>query len=190
MLNYKSFIFAFIAIVMIAYPFIVYVSLDSFGPSLLSYVLFILLLIRIIVRGEFHQPEQFIQLTLVGSLCLIAAWFNSEQLLRYYPVMMNFSFAVFFALSLMTDTSLVERFGRLFVKDIPPQGIIYMRELTKIWGVVLIINGIVSFYTACCLSLKMWMLYNGLLSYLFLGGFMLIELAYRQFYKRQHQISH
>ncbi len=188
-MNYKTIIFALIGIVTFAYPFIIYFSLDSFGPSILAYVLFIIILIRVVIRGDFKKPEQFVQLTLVGGLALIAAWFNSEELLRYYPVMMNLAFAGFFALSLTTDTSLVERFGRMFVKEIPPQGKIYMRVLTKVWVVILIINAAISYYTACCLSLKAWTLYNGLLAYFFLGGFMLIEFGYRQLYKRRHNIN-
>lgn len=176
-----------IAIVTVAYPFIVYFSLDKFGPSLLSFALLVILIARVIIRGEFQRPEQYAQLILVGGLCIIAAWFNSEELLRYYPVMMNLAFAGFFAISLSTETSLVERFAEMFMDEVPDEGRSYMRKLSMVWAVILIINAAIAFYTACCLSLKAWTLYNGLLAYIFLGGFMLLEYLYRQIHIRKHE---
>ncbi len=181
--NYKKILFSLIAIVTVAYPFIVYFSLDKFGPSLLSLALFIILLARVIIRGEFQRPEQYAQLILVGGLCVIAAWFNSEELLRYYPVMMNLAFAGFFMLSLSTETSLVERFAEMFMKEVPNEGRPYMRSM--VWALILTINAAIAFYTACCLSLKVWTFYNGFLAYIFLGGFMAIELGYRQIHIRK-----
>jgi len=167
---------------MIAYPFIVYFTLNEFGPSLLALILFSIILIRTVIRGEYRQPEQYIQLILVGGLCIAAAWFNSEELLRYYPVLMNLAFAGFFLLSLTTQKTLIERFAEMFIDEIPERGRQYMRTLSKVWALVLLINAMVSFYTACCLSLKAWAFYNGFLAYIILGGFMVIEYGYRRIY--------
>lgn len=186
-MNYKKIIFALIAIVTVAYPFIVYFSLDKFGPSLLSIALFIILLARVIIRGEFKRPEQYAQLLLVGGLCVIAALFNSEELLRYYPVMMNLAFAGFFVLSLTTETSLVERFAEMFMEEVPNEGRPYMRNLSKVWAAILVVNAAIAFYTACCLSLKAWTLYNGFLAYVFLGSFMALEYGYRQIHIKKHE---
>lgn len=186
-MNIKKIIFALIAVVTVAYPFIVYFSLNKFGPSLLSLILFLLLLARVIIRGEYKRPEQYAQLLLVGGLCVIAAWFDSEELLRYYPVMMNLAFASFFAISLTTETSLVERFAEMFMDEVPAEGRPYMRKLSIVWAVILTINAVIAFYTACCLSLKSWTLYNGFLAYIFLGGFMLLEYGYRQIHIKKQQ---
>ena len=186
-MNIKKIIFALIAVVTVAYPFIVYFSLNKFGPSLLSLILFLLLLARVIIRGEYKRPEQYAQLLLVGGLCVIAAWFDSEELLRYYPVMMNLAFASFFAISLTTEISLVERFAEMFMDEVPAEGRPYMRKLSIVWAVILTINAVIAFYTACCLSLKSWTLYNGFLAYIFLGGFMLLEYGYRQIHIKKQQ---
>ena len=186
-MSLKSVFFAVIAVVTVAYPFVVYFSLNTFGVAPLALVLFLIMLIRVIVRGEYKQPEQYAQLILVGGLCVVAAWFNSETLLRYYPVMMNLAFAGFFAISLSTDRPLVERFASIFMNEIPEEGRSYMRTLTKVWAFILLINAGIAFYTACCLSLKAWTLYNGLLAYLFLGGFMLLEYAYRCVYIKRNE---
>lgn len=189
-MKYKTIIFAVIAIVTIAYPFIVYSTLNTFGASSLALILFLIMLARVIMRGEYKQPEQYAQLGLVGGLCIFAAWFNSETLLRYYPVMMNVAFACFFALSLRSEKPLIERFASMFMKKIPEEGRSYMRTLTKVWAVFLLLNASIAFYTACCLSLKAWTLYNGLFSYVFFGGFMLLEYIYRRIYIKRNEIEH
>jgi len=183
----KVILFAVIAVVTAAYPFIVYTGLNEFGPANLSLVLFGLLLARVVLRGDYHQPEQYAQLILVGSLCLLAAWFKSENLLRYYPVAMSLGFAGFFAVSLRAETTLVERFARVFVTDIEEHQRQYMRGLTKLWTLLLLFNAGYAAYTACCLSLAHWTLYNGAIAYVIFGLFTLGELINRHFYKKRHK---
>jgi len=180
-------LFAVIAVATAVYPFIVYTGLNEFGPATLSLVLFGLLLARVVLRGDYHQPEQYVQLLLVGTLCLIAALLKSEILLRFYPVLMSIGFACFFAFSLRTPSSLIERFASVFVKDIEEHQRQYMRGLTKVWAILLLINAVVAAYTACCLSLKYWTLYNGAIAYIVFGLFSLGELVNRHFYKKRYQ---
>lgn len=176
-----------IGIATFAYPFIVYTSLNHIGSATLSIVLFILLLARVILRGEYDKPEQYAQLGLVGSLCLFAAWRDSELILRYYPVAMSLCFSLFFAISLWSEMTLIERFARLFVKDpIEQHQRDYMRGLTVIWSVLLLCNASIAAYTACCLSLAQWTLYNGAIAYVVFGLFTLGELINRHFYKKRH----
>jgi len=180
-------LFVAIAIATAVYPFIVYTGLSEFGPTTLSLVLFGLLLARVILRGEYHQPEQYAQLSLVGSLCLFAAWQKSELILRYYPVAMSLGFAGFFAISLYSKTTLIERFASVFVKDIAEYQRRYMRVLTVAWALLLLLNAVVAGYTACCLSLAQWTLYNGAIAYIVFGLFSLGELINRHFYKKRYQ---
>ena len=181
-------LFLIIAVATAVYPFIVYTSLNQLGPTTLALVLLALLLARVIVRKEYHQPEQYLQLTLVGSLCLLAAWLNSERLLRYYPVLMSLGFALLFAFSLLTKKTLTERMASMFIDDadIESHHRIYMRRLSIAWAVLLLINTFVAAYTACCLSLKQWTFYNGAIAYVVFGLFILAELVYRHFYKKRY----
>jgi len=179
-------LFALIAIATIVYPFIVFTSIEYLGASTLSLILFVLLVGRVLIRQQFRQPEQYIQLALVGSLCLFAAWQKSETLLRFYPVAMNFAFSLFFFLSLRQETTLIERFSQAFVKNPEPHQRAYMRGLTKVWAFILLINAGAAAYTACCTSLDIWTLYNGVISYVFFGLFSLAELINRYFYKKRH----
>ncbi len=180
-------LFIVIALATAGYPFIVYTGLNEFGPATLSLVLFGLLLARVVLRGDYHQPEQYAQLILVGSLCLLAAGLKSESLLRYYPVAMSLGFAFFFAVSLRAETTLIERFASVFLQDIEEHQRQYMRGLTKLWALLLLLNAGFAAYTACCLSLAHWTLYNGAIAYVIFGVFSLGELVNRHFYKKRHK---
>jgi uncharacterized membrane protein len=62
-----------------------------------------------------------------------------------------------------------------------------MRGLTKLWALLLLLNAAVAAYTACCLSLAEWTIYNGVIAYLVFGAFTLGELINRHFYKKRFQ---
>lgn len=183
----QALLIAIIAIATLVYPFIVFTSIERIGPTTLSLVLFFLLLIRVIARRRFNDPEQYVQLILVGSLCLMAAWQKSEVLLRFYPVAMNLAFSSFFLYSLTKEITLIEKFSQYFVKEPEPHQKLYMRGLTKAWALLLLFNAAAAAYTACCSSLEVWTLYNGVISYLIFGVFSLAELVNRYFYKKRYQ---
>lgn len=184
-MSFKVVIGALIGLVTVTYPFVVYYGLSHYGPSVFAVFLFILLLLRLVIKGSYHEPSQWLQLVVVGGFCLIVAIVNSEQMLRFYPVLMSLGFSALFAFSLKSKTSLIERFAKMAGQDYPERAIGYMRNLTKVWAALLFLNAVVSAYTACCVSLKYWTLYNGLLAYFLLGGFALGELIFRQFFKRK-----
>jgi len=182
----RTLVFGGLAILTVFYPMVIYLGLNQFGPAVLGLVLFFLLLARLALKGGFRQAEQIVQLLMVGGLCLLAAWQKSETILRYYPVAMNLCFAGFFAISLRGEMTLVERFARAFVKDIEEHQRQYMRGLTWCWFLLLLFNAGIAAYTACCLSLSQWTLYNGFIAYLVFGIFTLCELLNRYFYKKRY----
>lgn len=185
----KIFLFIAIALVTAVYPFIVYNGLKQFSPAMLSWILLLLLTARVVLRGDYAKPEQYAQLVLVGGLCVFAALQDSEVLLRYYPVAMSLSFAGFFAVSLTSDKTLIERFAEMVGSDYEPHQRRYMRGLTVCWSILLVMNAVVSMYTACCLSLAQWAFYNGLIAYFVFGVFALLELVVRYFYRKKYQQS-
>jgi len=73
-----------------------------------------------------------------------------------------------FGVSLWKPPSMIERFARLQTPDLPFQAIAYTRKVTWIWCGFFILNG--SIATASVFANdKVWALYNGLLSYIFMG---------------------
>jgi len=181
----QAILIAAIAVATLVYPFIVFTSIERIGPATLSIVLFCLLVARVIIRRRFKDPEQYVQLMLVGSLCLMAAWNESEILLRFYPVAMNMAFSLFFFYSLTKEVTLIEKFAQYFVKNPEPYQRQYMRGLTKAWAILLLVNAGVAAYTACCTSLEIWTFYNGVISYVLFGLFSLAELINRHFYEKR-----
>lgn len=203
----KAFLIGLSAIVMAVYPLIVYYSIGHLPLSSLAGLLFAFCLLRVFLldwqasnNKENNQQlsggnapslparsARYLQLLLVGGLCLLVVWFQNDQLLRYYPVLMNLSFATLFFWSLSTEKSLIERMMSLVKQDVSAQAKRYMRGLTKIWAALLLANTLISWYTACCLSIQYWALYNGLLAYLIFAIFTLFELVFRHHYKKRHQ---
>jgi len=182
---YKVIISVLISIAMVIYPFLVYYGLSEYGPATFAVALFVLLICRVVVKGNFHEPSQWLQLIVVSAFCLAVVVVNSEGLLRLYPVLMNVGFALLFAFSLKSDTCLIERFTRMGKIDYPEEAVGYMRNLTAAWAVLLFINAGISAYTACCMSLKVWTVYNGLIAYFILGGFSIIEIILRPYFKKR-----
>jgi uncharacterized membrane protein len=173
-----------IGLITFAYPFVVYYGLNHYGPSVFALFLFVLLLLRVVIKGSYHEPSQWLQLVVVGGFCLVVVVVDSEQMLRFYPVLMSLGFSALFAFSLKSKTSLIERFAKMSGQTYPNEAIQYMRNLTILWAILLLFNAVIASYTACCVSLEYWTLYNGLLAYFLLGSFALAELIFRHFYKR------
>ena len=181
-------VFSAIAAVTAIYPIVIYYGLNQFGPRALAILLLLILMLRGFYWQAFKFSEKLFYLLVVGTLCALAAWFESEEMLRYYPVLMNFGIASFFFTSLFTEQTLVERFASLMSTDLSPPARRYMRQLTLIWAMLLTVNGIISSYTACCLPLKQWAFYNGVLAYMIFALFSLAELIFRHFYKKRHTV--
>jgi len=175
-----------LAVLFIAFPFVIHYGLRYIEPTFFSAILFILLIIRTIFTPSDNKWGKAIMIVVVTVYCSAIAFFDSEQLLRYYPVLISLYVALLFFLSLFDKESLVETFAKLSGKPYPDDARHYMRTLTKLWVLLLIINATVALYSACCLSADFWLLYNGFISYLIILGFILAELIFRQMYRRKH----
>ncbi len=185
-MSQRAVLFSLVAVVAAAYPFLVYFGLSQYGVRSLALFLLVILSLRVLLWQQFNKKEKIVLMMLIFILCGLSAWFKSETILRYYPVLMNLSFGSVFLLSLRTEKPLIERLIALVMKDLPERAIRYLRGLTLAWGIVLITNGLISFYTACCLSLQQWTIYNGAIAYAVFGTFALAELVYRHFYKKRY----
>jgi uncharacterized membrane protein len=99
----------------------------------------------------------------------IVWWSNSEQVLRLYPALINLGALGLFAWSLHRPPSMVERFARLHHPDLPPEGVRYTVNVTRVWCGFFILNGAIATYTAVFSSRAVWTLYNGLIAYVLMG---------------------
>lgn len=112
-------------------------------------------------------------LLVVGiGYCMVVAWRNELVSLRLYPVIVNAVMLLIFAWSLYAPPTIVERLARLQDPDLPAAGVLYTRQVTKVWCVFFIINGGLALITALWCSLTVWSWYNGLIAYLLMGMLM------------------
>lgn len=103
------------------------------------------------------------------TLCLLSLTFSTIGFMLYYPVAVNLILLTLFATSLKSEQSLVERLARLQNPQLSPQGVRYTRKVTQAWCLFFIGNGTLAAASALYGDLKLWTLWNGLLSYLALG---------------------
>ena len=66
----------------------------------------------------------------------------------------------------------------------PPAGVAYTRRVTQVWLFFLLANGGVALATVFA-GREIWMLWNGLVSYLLMGALLTGEWLYRRHARRQ-----
>ena len=171
----------FLAVIVIAYPFVVYFGLIHFQFWQVTLFIAVIALIRLAFYSR--NNSGMMKTGIVGAFLLLLfsllAMLLKQQLwLKIYPVAISLTLLYFFAASLQTPKSMIERFAELKEKNISEQKKNYMRKLTLIWCGFFILNALIATYTIFTSS-KTWMLYNGLISYVMIGLLITIELLYR-----------
>ncbi len=162
------------------YPFFVYFYLGNLPPGV--FVLCALVLIAVRVAGSMNGVlGRFVPITMAAAAAALAATaaIDRDAAARAYPVLMSLSTAALFGYSLASPPSLIERMMRLRGAPPSPEAAAYMRKVTVLWAVTLVANAAVSAATAIWGDLRVWTLYNGLLSYLVLGAVFAVEFAVR-----------
>ncbi|MBE3730687.1 DNA gyrase subunit B [Vibrio parahaemolyticus] len=177
------------AIVLFAYPFAVYFGIDKFGLNLIGGLLIAALLLRLFVANKTPLKEfKFLVLTTgaVGILLVtLGMVFKQHGWLKFYPVVVNVCMLCVFAFSLKQPQSIIERLARLQEPELPPSGVAYTRKVTMVGAFFFVLNAAFALYT-CFLPVKIWTLYNGLISYLLAGSLFAGEWIVRQFVRKEH----
>ena len=177
---YKIVLRIFILLFLIGFPFLVYFGLSLFDERWIAFCL----LIMIVVRSAFSPKDNKYRtwgLISVGVIIMVLiSIFRDPIFLRLYPVLMTILMLGVFFSSLFFPPSIIETFARLGFKnkEMPKYVVEYSRNVTKVWCLFFVFNCVVSIYTVFA-SLDVWTLYNGLISYLLIGGLVASEFAYR-----------
>lgn len=156
----------------IAYPLVVYFGLDVVSPRVLGIGLLLLLLLRHgrSLAGVLRATDVLERSLLAGivllSLGIVAA--DSEFLLRLYPVLLSLGMLALFARSLARPPSMIERFARQQDPALSPAGVRYTYRVTQVWCAFLAGNALIALATVFA-TRELWVLWNGLLSYLAMG---------------------
>lgn len=167
------------------YPVIVYIGLQA------DQLIIVALLLLSLAAVKYHQNRHNSTKQLYAFMLLVstflAAWSIIQQTdmgLRLYPVIVSLSLLLLFARSLWQEQTVIERLARLHEPDLPAHATPYLRHVTQIWCLFFSINAAIASYTVT-LNLTAWTLYNGLISYLFMGTLMAAEYAYRKLIVQQ-----
>lgn len=119
-------------------------------------------------------------LPFIFTLCIVL-WFNFSRydLLKLYPILANsFVFLIFFTSLFQKETVIQKIAKKCEGKELDKFTRTYTKNLTYVWTVFLAINVFLAIATAF-MSDKIWMWYNGCVSYLLLGIFFAVEYIVR-----------
>ncbi|WP_111885457.1 MULTISPECIES: septation protein IspZ [unclassified Acinetobacter] len=178
-------VFKGIAVIgLILYPFFVGYGLAKGHYSWVSVLLIALGMMRMFSKGNALLWPLTGFAILCGGLSLIL---KDHAWLKLYPVCMNVGALIIFSMTLIKPPSMIERFARLAEPELPPEGVHWTRQVTKVWCGFFAINALIALWTVYFVSMKIWVLYNGFISYVLMGILLLGEYLLRKRQQRLHQ---
>lgn len=183
----KIFIKGIITALFVLYPFIVGWSLTHGQFIWVSLLLIGLGVVRLFSKGN----SLLLPLTgfaiVCGGLSLLS---QNHAWLKLYPVGMSLGALIIFALTLIKPPSMIERFARLVEPDLPPSGVQWTRQVTKVWCLFFLCNALIALTTVLFASTQVWVIYNGFISYMLMGLLFLGEFILRKRHQRLHSSNH
>lgn len=171
---------AFLIVLGLAYPALVYWGHGSLSPMVFILAALLLIALRYVLApaGPLHlsHPTTLV----VGGALLILSVVDQPLASLAYPSLISFAFASVFGLSLRYPPSLVERFARARDPDLPEAAKAYCANVTLLWTVWLVANGLIATALAVSRTMELWLLWTSLLNYLVSGGLFCGEWLFRR----------
>ena len=176
----------------VLYPFAIYYGLEfqELEARYMAVFLLAMFALRHILarrKAQPAQPQNSLMLVLLSIFALLVFMLNSEESLRFYPVLINLCMLFTFAYTLVYPPSMIERFARIADPQLPDHATAYTRKVTFVWCGFFALNALFSAYTAVFFSLKAWSLYNGLIAYGFVALLFIVEFPVRLWVQRRHK---
>lgn len=149
------------------YPLAIWLGLARFEPRWLA-----LALLAVAVLRAIGAREPVWLFAALGAVTLVVATFvlNDGLPLKLYPVLVNLVLLAVFAFSLWKPPTVIERIARLRHPDLPPEGVRWVANVTRVWCAFFILNGGIALWTALRASDAAWALYNGAIAYVLIGA--------------------
>ncbi len=179
---------ALFAICVAAYPFIILFGLRHLPASFFGIVLLLILGLRFGVLLPEERPVLIPVLLIYVAYALAATVTGSEMLLLYYPAIVNFTLCGVFLNSLRQGPPLLLRIVKARGYPLDEHAPVYLYRLTAVWAGFFIVNGLISIWTTT-LTLEVWTLYNGFLSYCLVALLFGAEYLFRGYYRRRKQLE-
>jgi uncharacterized membrane protein len=157
------------ALVLLAWPFVVYWGLRELTARTVALVLLAVLLLRLLASGMAAVGSRA-AIVLGAVLAAVAAAGDAALPLKLYPVAVNAALLGVFAGSLWRGPPVVERLARLRESVLEPEAVAYCRAVTRAWCIFFVGNGAIALATALAASDETWVLYNGVIAYLLIAA--------------------
>jgi uncharacterized membrane protein len=183
-MNGSGLVRAVFVVVLTLYPLAVYFGIRHLPVSFFALLLLALLIVRFGVLRPAERKFMLPVLLGIAAFSVAAAVTGSQALLLAYPVLVNLGLCALFALSLREPEPLLLRVARARGMEIDRYAPPYLRRLTAIWAVFFALNALAAFVTIH-LSIGVWAVYNGLVSYILVGLLIVGEVVFRRHYKRR-----
>lgn len=188
----------FFTAISVLYPVLVYCGIRYWGLSPRRMSLMLLALgfyhflnfTRSKSKADRGRTGALVALVLV---CALVAFFaNNILFVKFYPVLVNLSLLAFFGFTLWRPPSFAFRMACLGNKSLNTSPSFkaverYCNKVTFAWCIFFVVNGSVSALTVFVGSDKIWSLYNGLISYILIGLFFIVEYLVRKMVQSKMQ---
>jgi len=176
-----------IVVLSVIYPLWVYFYIQTLPAVFFGLFVAGLALIKYLLATNKTSGHELALLVAALTCSAFMIFSESPYSIKLYPVLISSFMASLFAVSLLSNESLIERMARLSGKTITPISKQYTKKLTAIWSVLLCINALIALYLTYFSSTQAWALYSGLIAYIFFGLFILAELVYRRYFIAKYE---
>ncbi|WP_290762307.1 AMP-binding protein [Fibrobacter sp. UBA4297] len=184
----------FFTAISVLYPVLVYCGIRYWGlsPRRMSLMLMALGFYQFLnftrSKSKVDRGRTGVFVALILLCAFVAFFANNILFVKFYPVLVNLSLLAFFGFTLWRPPSFAFRMACLGDKNLmvsPSFNAVerYCNKVTFAWCIFFIVNGTVAAFTVFVGSDKIWSLYNGLISYILIGLFFIVEYLVR---KRVH----
>ena len=181
----------FFTAISVLYPVIVYCGYRYWGlsPSRLSLMLLALAFYHFLnftrSKSQVERGRTGIFVVLILVCALVAFLADNILFVKFYPVLVNLSLLSFFGFTLWRPPSFAFRMASLHNKSLENSPSLksverYCQKVTIAWCVFFVVNGSIAAFTVFVGSDKIWSLYNGLISYILIGLFFIVEYLVRK----------
>lgn len=116
---------------------------------------------------------------------IIIFHFTNLVVLKYYPVVVDFLFFLVFFSSIFQKETVIQKMAKAMEPDIKPKALEYTKNLTYIWSVFMFLNTFIALVTVF-MPKRIWIIYNGFISYMLVGMIFVIEYIVRINFKRKY----
>ncbi len=183
------------ALVLLAYPGLVYFGMSSGSPRQVSIVLLLILAPAIFSRLSKNSNQGVRILALVPfsiiAILSLTALLDEQSYILITPVATNTMLLIAFGSTLRRGKlnapvmPMIERFARMQESELSDDQQAWCRMWTWIWCMFFIANGTTALLLATWGTVKWWALYNGLLCYGLIGLLFASEWLLRRYRFRE-----